>query len=128
MKFFLLTILGILALSVTACKHPGKENNNTAEKSVKADNIVKEVFSNELGEEMEVSIDNSKNTAIVHLDGKTYELEKDSGLSSYTTFDDKYEYSNVKGEITFLKKDYNMVLFHHKSKAETEKPTSMASY
>jgi hypothetical protein len=118
MKLFLSTISGFLALSVTACKHPEKENNITAGKSVKADNIVKDVFSNELGEEMEVAINNSKNTAIVHLDGKTYELERDSGLSSYTTFDDEYEYSNVKGEITFLKKDYNMVLFYYKPKSK----------
>jgi hypothetical protein len=126
--FYISTIIGLLAFMITACKHQAKEevvlqnpmNDN-------ADKITKNVYTDEFGDRLEVTINETQNTTVVRLDGKSYELKKSEELPEYTATDADYQYSNIRGDITFLKKDYNMVLFHHKEKPSTTN-TKMASY
>lgn len=127
---FLTLVLGLTALTVIACKQPGKGKAFAAEKPVNTDNIVKNVYTDdEFGEDdMEVGINHSKNTATIHLEGQTYELKKRNDLPNYTAEDAEYRYSDINGEITFIRKDFDMVVFHHKREPKTQKSTKMASY
>ncbi|WP_415325861.1 hypothetical protein [Chryseobacterium sp. MMS23-Vi53] len=124
-----LLIVGLAAFSATACKHQAKDEavSLTDNAAVSNDKIIKDVFTDEYGDQIEVAINETKNTAIVRLDGKSYELKKSEDLPEYTAGDADYQYSDVKGDVTFLKKDYNMVLFHHK-KDKSSGNTKMASY
>ena len=63
----------------------------------------------------------------MRLDGKTYEMKKSDEQPEYTAGNADYQYSDIRGEVTFMRKGYNIVLFHHKK----DKPSSdakMASY
>lgn len=125
----LLTVLGLMTLTVTACKQPGKKQAFTAENSVNTDNIVKNVYTDdEFGEDdMEVVINYSKNTATIHLEGQTYQLKKSNDLPNYTAEDAEYRYSDIRGEITFLRKDFDMVVFHHEQDSERKKSSHFTS-
>ncbi len=121
MKKSLLGLFVILAIS--ACKHSGKDpdvaviNNETTSK----DDISKETISDSYGDEMEIVTNKTKEIVTVHLNGKTYELKKNKTTSGFSTADSKYLYTETKNEVTFLKKDADMVLFHGKRKqAETK--------
>ncbi|SEW11016.1 hypothetical protein SAMN05421841_1081 [Chryseobacterium wanjuense] len=126
----LLTILGLTALTVTACKQPGKVKAFTAENSVNTDNIVKSVYTDdEFGEsDMEVTINHSKNTATIHLEGQTYQLKKSNDLPNYTAENDEYRYTDINGEITLLRKDFDMVVFHHEREPDGQKTSKMSLY
>ncbi|ANF49788.1 hypothetical protein A0O34_04190 [Chryseobacterium glaciei] len=129
-KFLQIIIFGIIAFSVTACRHSAKESEtltNTIQ-PVNTDDITKDVFKDAYGDQMEVAINNSKNTMTVHLDGKTYELKKSEDLPEYTASNAEYQYSNIRGNITFLKKNVDMVLFHHTKEKQQPASTKMASY
>ncbi len=125
-------LTGFVLIIQTACKNQVKEEivepeNNTAIQQ-EPDKITREVYTDESGEQLEVGFNETKNTVVVHLDGKSYELKKSDELPDFTAGDANYQYSDVRGEITFLKKDYNMVLFHHKKKKSSSSSTKMASY
>ncbi|MFP3593510.1 hypothetical protein [Chryseobacterium sp. SIMBA_038] len=129
-KLLQIIIFGIIAFSVTACRHSAKESEtltNTIQ-PVNTDDITKDVFTDTYGDQMEVAINNSKNTMTVHLDGKTYELKKSEDLPEYTASNAEYQYSNIRGNITFLKKNVDMVLFHHTKEKQQPASTKMASY
>ncbi len=130
MKKLLTTVLlGLAVLSSTACKHPGKDAETiTAATPENADDISKNVYVDSYGEKIEVSINRSKNTATVHLNGKTYDLKKSDALPDYTASNEEYQYSEIKGNITFLKKNVDMVLFHLKQAKKEQGPAKMASY
>ncbi|MBV8326271.1 multicopper oxidase domain-containing protein [Chryseobacterium sp.] len=132
MKKLLPTILlGLAVLSLTACKHPGKETetiSSTVSSPENEDDIIKNVYVDNYGEKIEVSINNTKNTASIHLDGKTYDLKKSDALPEYTASNEEYQYSEIKGNITFLKKNVDMVLFHFKKDKKESGPAKMASY
>lgn len=70
-------LIGLTILSSTACKHPGKEAEiiTTAAPENK-DDISKNIYVDSYGEKIEVTINKTKNTATVHLNGKTYDLKK----------------------------------------------------
>lgn len=130
-KLLQIIIFGIIAFSVTACRHSAKETEmltNTIQPPVNTDEITKAVFTDTYGDQMEVAINNSKNTITVHLDGKTYELKKSEDLPEYTASNAEYQYSNIRGNITFLKKNVDMVLFHHTKDKQQPASTKMASY
>lgn len=130
-KFLQIIIFGIIAFSVTACRHSAKETEmltNNTQQPVNTDEIIKNVFTDNYGDQMEVAINNSKNTITVHLDGKTYELKKSEDLPEYTASNAEYQYSNIRGNITFLKKNVDMVLFHHTKDKQQPASTKMASY
>ncbi|WP_309847732.1 hypothetical protein [Chryseobacterium sp. SLBN-27] len=122
----------ILVFTLTACKHQAKEEevnlqNVNETETVSDDKITKNVFTDEYGDKLEVTLNETQNTVIVHLDGKTYEMKKSDELPEYTAGNADYQYSDVRGEVTFLRKGYNMVLFHHK-KDKPSSSTKMASY
>lgn len=128
----IITLTAIVVFTITACKNQVKEEiveteNNAAVKQ-EPDKITKEVYTDESGEQLEVSFNENKHTVVVHLNGKSYELKKSDELPEFTAGDANYQYSDVRGEITFLKKDYNMVLFHHKKNKASSSNTKMASY
>ncbi|MDW9382367.1 multicopper oxidase domain-containing protein [Chryseobacterium sp. JV558] len=122
-------LLGLTILSLTACKHPGKEAETiTAAAPENTDDIFKDVYVDSYGEKIEVTINNTKNTATIHLNGKTFDLKKSDALPEYTASNEEYQYSDIKGNITFLKKNVDMVLFHLKQTKKESGPTKMASY
>lgn len=122
----------ILLLALSACRHQTKEEEvpveTKAEIKKSTDHIKKEVYTDDFGEQLEVAINETQNTVVVRLNGKTYELKKSKELPEFTAGDAVYQFSDVRGEVTFLKKDYNMVLFHHKKNKPSSSDTKMASY
>ncbi|AKK73275.1 hypothetical protein HX13_20430 [Chryseobacterium sp. P1-3] len=128
-KLLTAILIGWVALSTTACKHPGKEAETiTSIAPENTDNITKNVYTDSYGEKIEVTINATKNTATIHLDGKTYDLKKSDALPEYTASNEEYQYSDIKGNITFLKKNVDMVLFHLKKDKKETGPAKMASY
>ncbi|SMC84099.1 hypothetical protein [Chryseobacterium sp. YR221] len=121
-------LLGLTILSSTACKHPGKEADILTAAPENKDDISKNVYVDSYGEKIEVTINSTKNTATVHLSGKTYDLKKSEALPEYTASNEEYQYSEIKGNITFLKKNVDMVLFHLKKDKKESGPAKMASY
>lgn len=122
----------ILVFALTACKHQAKEEevnlqNLSDTETVNSDKITKNVFTDTYGDKLEVTLNETKNTVIVHLNGKTYEMKKSDELPEYTATNPDYQYSDIRGEVTLLRKGYNMVLFHHK-KDKPSSNTKMASY
>ncbi|MBW7676240.1 hypothetical protein [Chryseobacterium chendengshani] len=112
-----------IILEFTACKHSAKDpdvaiiKNETASK----DDVSKETISDRHGDEMEIITNNTRDIVTVHLNGKTYELKKNHTTSGFSTEDNKYLYTETNNEVTLLKKDMDMVLFHgKKSQAETK--------
>lgn len=121
-----------LVFALTACKHQAKEEevnlqNLSDTETVNSDKIIKNVFTDTYGDKLEVTLNETKNTVIVHLNGKTYEMKKSDELPEYTATNPDYQYSDIRGEVTLLRKGYNMVLFHHK-KDKPSSNTKMASY
>ncbi len=121
----------LMVLSSISCKHQVKDeevlNEIPAQKeNISNDKIVKDVFTDDFGDQLEVAVNETENTAVIRLDGKTYELKKSHELPEYTAADADYQYSDVRGEVIFLRKGYNMVLFHHK-KNKGSSGTGMAS-
>lgn len=130
MKKLLVPVLsGLIIISLTACRHPSKEAETiTSPAAENTDNISKNVYVDSYGEKIEVTINNTKNTAIIHLNGKTFDLKKSDDLPEYTASNEEYQYSDIKGNITFLKKNADMVLFHLKQVKKQSGRTKMASY
>ncbi|PRA95084.1 hypothetical protein CQ046_22330 [Chryseobacterium sp. MYb7] len=130
MKKLLVSVLfGLTIISLTACKHPGKEAETiTTSAPENADDISKNVYVDSYGEKIEVTINSTKNTATIHLNGKTFDLKKSDALPEYTASNEEYQYSDIKGNITFLKKNVDMVLFHLKQEKKQSGPAKMASY
>jgi len=132
-KLLKITIItSLLAFTGTACNHQGKEetvSQNIPETPdvISKDEITKETYTDEYGDRLEVAINNSQNTVIVHFEGKNYELTKSKELPEYTASDAFYQYSDVRGDVTFLNKDYNMVMFHHKKEKQSS-GSKMASF
>ncbi|MBL1223244.1 hypothetical protein JET18_20545 [Chryseobacterium sp. L7] len=128
-KLFTSVLIGLAVLSSTACKHPGKEAETVTEAVPEnKDEISKDVFTDAYGEKIEVTINHTKSTATVHLEGKTYDLKKSDALPEYTASNEEYQYSDIKGNITLLKKNVDMVLFHAKRDPKGSGPAKMASY
>lgn len=127
----ILTIAVLPAFTITACRHQSKEEEvslqNVAEVQ-NTDKITKDVYTDEFGDQLEVAVNETQNTITIRLDGKSYELKKNEELPEYTAGDADFQYSDIRGEVTFLKKDYNMVLFHHKKNKSSSSNTKMASY
>lgn len=132
MKKLLYIIAIFMVFTLTACSHQPKEEqvnpeNISKKETAPKDKITKDVFTDDFGEQLEVAVNETQNTVIVRLNGKTYELKKNHELPEYTAADADYQYSDVRGEITFLRKGYNIVLFHHK-KNKISSGAKMASY
>jgi hypothetical protein len=118
------SFLGLLViLTLAACKHSAKDPDLVVANTEAAsqDDITKETISDRHGDEMEVITNNTKDIITVHLNGKTYDLKKNHSTPGFSTEDNKYLYTETKNEVTFLKKEMDMVLFHGKrNQAETK--------
>lgn len=132
-KLLQIITIAVIPLSIiTSCKNQVKEEvvepENASAVKQEPDKITKEIYTDESGEQLEVSFNETQNTVVVHFDGKTYELKKSEELPDFTAGDAEYQYSDVRGEVTLLNKSYNMVLFHHKKNKSSSSNTKMASY
>ncbi|MCX8524138.1 hypothetical protein OF897_09390 [Chryseobacterium formosus] len=126
-KALSIILLGLCTLLVTGCKHSAKDPDLKIIETpteVSNDDIVKETITDRHGDEMEVITNNTKNKVILHLNGQSYELHKNFENSGFSTSDNKYQFNETKNEVTFLKKDVDMVLFHGK---RDQASTKMAS-
>ncbi|WP_295202861.1 hypothetical protein [uncultured Chryseobacterium sp.] len=129
-RFIILLTIGV---SAAACQHPGKESvtNIQTQLAPDPDDITKDILTDDLGQHMEVITNHTAKTVTIHLDGKTYELKKKKDMPEYSAANTEYQYTDIKGEVIFLKRDIQMVLFHLKKPVSSEnkqKSTSMASY
>ncbi|WP_144283564.1 hypothetical protein [Chryseobacterium echinoideorum] len=127
MKIKLLT-LGIL-YSLIACTHSAKDADVKADipthaKITNDDEILRETIVDRHGEQMEITRNKTKNTIVIRLTGKSYELYKNHENPGYSTSDSKYQFTENKKDVTFLKKDADMVLFHGKKESNNEKIAS----
>ncbi|CAD7800852.1 hypothetical protein CHRY9390_00690 [Chryseobacterium aquaeductus] len=124
MKKYFIGLFAILTLA--ACKHSAKDPDLavvTQDTSSK-DDVTKETISDRHGDEMEIITNNTKNIITVHLNGKTYELKKNQTTTGFSTEDNKYLYTETQNEVTFLKKEMDMVLFHGKRNQADSKMAS----
>ncbi|REC41771.1 MULTISPECIES: hypothetical protein [unclassified Chryseobacterium] len=122
MKNFLLGFFIILTLS--ACTHSAKDPDTATVKQetpTSQDDITKVTIADRHGDEMEIITNNTKNTVVVRLNGQSYELKKNIENPSFSTEDNKYQFTETKYEVTFLKKDADMVLFHAKKDQPAKK-------
>jgi len=115
-----------IVLTLAACKHSAKDPDNaiTNVQEAPKDDISKAVISDRFGDEMEIITNNTKNTVTVHLNGKTYELKRNQETPGFSTEDNQYQYTETQNEVTFLKKDIDMVLFHSKKDQAASKMAS----
>ncbi|MCD1118466.1 hypothetical protein [Chryseobacterium turcicum] len=121
-------VLGfIIILTLSACKHSAKDPETTTiqqEIPTSQDEITKLTVYDRHGDNMDIITNNTKNTVAVRLSGKTYELHKNAENPSFTTADNKYQFTETKYEVTFLQKDVDMVLFHGKKDPSATKMAS----
>lgn len=119
--------LGIL-YSLIACTHSAKDADakTTVQTEVNTndDEIIRETITDRHGEQMEIIRNQTKNTVVIRLSGKSYELYKNHENSGFSTSDGKYQFTENKKDVTFLKKDADMVLFHGEKTPNNEKIAS----
>ena len=77
---------------------------------------------------MEVILNNTTNTVTIHLDGETHELKKSIDLPEYTAENSEYRYTDINGEITFLNRNLDMIVFHHTAEPKRQKKLRKVSY
>lgn len=114
MKTIITVFIAFIAL--TACQNTAKDPDlkvvNAA--SISDDNISKSIVTDSYGDQMEIINNLTKNTITLHLDGKTYQLKKNESTPGFSTEDNKYLFTETKNEVTFIKKEVEMVLFRSK--------------
>uniref|UniRef100_A0AAU6WSP9 Uncharacterized protein n=1 Tax=Chryseobacterium endophyticum TaxID=1854762 RepID=A0AAU6WSP9_9FLAO len=76
----IITTILLPLLSLAACKHQAKEeevvSENVTDAKKDTDHIKKEIYTDDFGDQLEVAINETQNTVVVRLNGKTYELKK----------------------------------------------------
>lgn len=72
-----------------------------------------EDYTDNLGDKLSVSTD-EQGRKTIKFNGSVYLLEKDFESNTYSTSDNQYQLTETNKEITFVKKNYNMVLFKTK--------------
>ena len=119
--------LGIL-YSLIACTHSAKDADAKTtvqtEANTNDDEIIRETITDRHDEQMEIIRNQTKNTIVIRLNGTSYELYKNQGNPGYSTSDSKYQFTENKKDVTFLKKDADMVLFHGEKTPNNEKIAS----
>ncbi|MGO4710156.1 hypothetical protein AB4Y90_13765 [Chryseobacterium sp. 2TAF14] len=117
--------LGLLVISaLSACTHSAKDPDTTIvqqETPASRDDISKVTVADRHGDKMEIITNNTKNTVVVRLNGQTYELQKNLENPGFSTDDNQYQFIENKYEVTLLKKDVDMVLFHAKKDQPSKK-------
>jgi len=119
--------LGIL-YSLIACTHSAKDADAKTtvqtEANTNDDEIIRETITDRHDEQMEIIRNQTKNTIVIRLNGTSYELYKNQENPGYSTSDSKYQFTENKKDVTFLKKDADMVLFHGEKTPNNEKIAS----
>lgn len=113
----------ITAVALHSCTAPSKDHDAQTPPQVAKSNeeIVYQDYTDSLGEKLSVGIHKEKDSRTVKYNGNVYVLDKDFESNTYSTSDNEYQFTENKAEVTFLKKNYNMVLFTYKKKAEKAK-------
>ncbi|KPH14163.1 hypothetical protein [Chryseobacterium sp. ERMR1:04] len=94
--------------SLVACNSP----ETTKKTLLNIDKITKNVFTDRYGDKMEVAINSTKKIVDISLYGKRHTLKQNKTTSGVSASNDTYEYTKTANEVTFLKKDIDVVLFH----------------
>ncbi|MGO1751669.1 MAG: MliC family protein [Psychroflexus sp.] len=118
-RFF---VVGMLTATVfISCKDNSKQENtdNTNTEQTASKDIVTESLTNQEGETLKMSFDNSKGTAILNFKGETIELSQEKAASGIWYKNDQYELRG-KGNDISLKKDGKTVFEHEDDKVDVE--------
>ena len=116
-------LLITISLVLYNCTAPTKEQEVKIDQQAKSsDDGAFEDYTDSLGEKLSVSTNKERDSKTIKFNGSTYVLKKELESHSYSTSDNEYQFSENKSEITFLKKDYNMVLY--KKKKNTQQTAS----
>lgn len=114
----LLTIAVLSTLLLSSCTGtPKQENAETASREVVADDIVTTSSTDEDGQKLEISFNNTHGTATLNFNGETIELVQQKAASGIWYKNDEYELRG-KGNDIDLTKDGELV-FSHKDEIVT---------
>lgn len=113
----------LLTLSIAAllwsCNTPTKDSEvRIASTPVQKSHEDFKDYTDTLGEKLSISENDENDSKTIKYNGNIYILKKDLESNTYSTSDNEYQLSETRNEITFLKKDYNMVLFKTKKNSE----------
>lgn len=112
MKYNMITIAFIAALLLTSCNNTSnQENNDHATIENTTDDLVTTSTSDDEGNTLDITFNNTKGTATVIFNGATIELTEEKPASGFWYTNDQYELSG-KGNNVELKKD-GEVIFEH---------------
>lgn len=108
------------AVVLYSCTAPSKDPDIQIPKQEieSHEEIVFHDYTDPLGEKISVGTHKEKDSRTVKYNGSVYVLEKDFESNTYSTSDNEYQFTENNKEVTFLKKNYNMVLFTSKKSAE----------
>lgn len=98
----------LMIYSLVACNSP----ETTKKTLLNIDKITKNVFTDRYGDKMEVAVNSTKKIVAISLYGKRHTLKQNKTASGVSASNDTYEYTKTANEVTFLKKDIDVVLFH----------------
>ncbi|KQR92661.1 hypothetical protein ASG01_12250 [Chryseobacterium sp. Leaf180] len=116
-------LLAVFCLITLQCTHSTQESpaENIQKTQTAKPKIAAEVFQDDFGDKLEVYRDENEKKLSVKFGGKVYDLKKEFESASFSTSDNVYQFTETKREITFMKKNIGMVLFHGKKNAAYNK-------
>ena len=124
-EFFLMALFMLFILTEMSCKHSAKDpevNISSVENSSsKEDDITKRTVYDRHGDKMEIISNDTKNSLIIRLNGNSYDLKKNNETETFSTNDNLYQFIETKNDISFIKKNVDMVLFHTKKEKASSK-------
>jgi len=120
-KIFITTILASVLLS--ACNEKSKKENRDTVKSesttTESNAIKTQSLTDKEGNTLEMSFDNSEDTATIDLNGETAQLSSQRPASGIWYKNDEYELRG-KGNDIWLKKDGEVIFEHQDDKVDVE--------
>ncbi len=119
-KVFL--VFCVILISLTSCNHNKSNNEKVSQKEVvgqKPDEIKQGVETNQKGDNLEYTFNNTKNTATFIFNGEKIEMEADNTKASGANYkNDNYSYTNWQG-ITELKKGGKTIFYNNPTLVES---------
>lgn len=115
-------VIGMLTATVfISCKDNKKQDNTdlTNTEQTSSDDVVTQLLTNNDGETLEMSFNNSEGKATVNFKGESIDLEQERAASGIWYKNDHYELRG-KGDDIFLKKDGEIIFEHQDKKASIE--------
>jgi len=115
-----LFIIITAAVCLYSCTAPAKETELQISQQEPApkEEIIFMDYTDQLGDKLSVGSHKENKAKTVKYNGSVYVLEKDFESNTFSTSDNEYQFTENNAEVTFLKKNYNMVLFTSKKKAK----------